>query len=277
MTSSSSSSPDDLLKALDAFRTTAAGRASDYLSLADDIDRARDNVLWSSSTGVGSYPSIYVGEIFRISAALGAGAPDIASARSVVQFVTSGSTATAMELSIRAGSRTIVFPPSPRETQAQRLDSLLSALWNSDNLVSKRRDAWRTLQLSTPAACEQACHSHRELLTAILDKCAPASLVERAPWWRPPPETDGKVSKRQKLKFLIVRTDDTALSDDVLADLDRQVATAMDAHQRAIGLAHGKEAGSFQAGKAAMVDLEDVLLTLLTYRQSNSAHKFAAT
>jgi hypothetical protein len=74
-----------------------------------------------------------------------------------------------------------------------------------------------------------------------------------------------------------VRTNPTALPEAVLADLDRQVTTAMDAHQAAISLAHGKEGASYGAGKAAMIDLESVLLTLLTYRRGHTAHAFPAT
>lgn len=274
---SSSSSSDDLLRALDAFRAKAAARASEYLTLAQEIDSARDNVMWSASTGVASFPTVYVGEIFRVTGSLSRSSPEVTDARNVVQFISSGSTATATALSLSTGSLPTLVPPTPRQTQTATLDQLLRELWGSDDLVVRRTDAWRTLQLSTPNACAQACHSHREIVTAMLDKCAPPEVVEKAPWWSPPTETGGKVSKRQKLKYFIVRTDPSGLSDAVLADLDSQVTIAMDAHQAALSLAHGKVGASFNAAKAAMIDLESVLLTALTYRRSNAAHPFPAT
>jgi hypothetical protein len=112
----------------------------------------------------------------------------------------------------------------------------------------------------------QACHTAREILTVILDRFADPSAVKRTGWWTPVAETGDGVSKRQKLRFLVAC--DGVIDAPLLDELDLQVDRALDTHRKAIGLAHPKTPASYDAAKAAIIDLEEVMLTLLRFRST---------
>lgn len=69
-------------------------------------------------------------------------------------------------------------------------------------LESKRAGAWRALESNLPDSLSQASHSMREVLRQLLEKLAPASQVELAPWYQKP--KDGPpITRPMRIRYAI--------------------------------------------------------------------------
>jgi len=106
------------------------------------------------------------------------------------------------------------------------------------------------------------------VLTGLLDRLASNELVKAAKWWTVAPDTADGVSKRQKIRYLVVCQDLGALSEELLNELEGQFDRAMKAHTAAIKIAHHKETATYEGAKSVLIDLEALTLTLLRQRHS---------
>ena len=272
MTSSSSSGstqPDEVIVRLEAIGQKAGTLAADYITLKQDAARAVEAVRWGTAVGkVTEFPSLYTQQLDGVYQTLLAGEARLSSARSDIQLIVSGSTSMALQSAVIT-TIPLGSAPAYRRIDAQReLDDLLKALTGSDDLTNQRNAAWRALGLGGAEHGLQAAHSMREVLTQLLDRFAPNDAVKQAGWWTHAPNTRDGVSKRQKLRYFMVCRDQTGLSDDLLKELETQVDTAMDSHDAALKIAHKLGVNPEVTTNTVLVDLEDVTLTLLRYRQS---------
>lgn len=267
--SSSSSSANTVVGRLEALRDAAQGLAAGSLHLAQEADRAIEAVSWGVENGlITAFPTIYVSELDAAHTQLANADTGISSALSTVQFIVSGSTSGAVGTALEStGPVLITAPTFQRESAQSDLDEHLTTLWGGGSLAERRRDAWLAFHRGTPESSTQACHTLREILTDILDRFAPNDDVKSAPWWKPDPQTRDGVSKRHKVKYLVICGDDTALSEGLLAELTAQVEHAMSAHQLTIKIAHRNIDTNAATAHVAMADLEEVMLTLLRQRR----------
>lgn len=250
-------------------RDTAQGQAAGSLHLAQEADRAIEAVKWGVETGlVTDFPTTYVDELDAAQAQLIDAEPAVSSALSTVQFTVAGATSGAVGSAFEATGPVLIGAPTFERASAQAdLDEHLRALWGDGSLAERRRDAWLNFYRGTPESSTQACHTLREILTAILDRFAPNDDVKTAPWWKPDTQTRDGVSKRHKVKYLVICRDDTALSEGLLDELTVQVGRALTAHQLTIKIAHRNIETDSATAHLALANLEEVMLALLRQRR----------
>lgn len=160
------------------------------------------------------------------------------------------------------------WPRFDRTAIQERIDRELSELPDGRRLVERRRGAWAAFEAGGADSPSQACHSMRELLTALLDRYADNSSVKQAAWWEPATDTAHGVSKRQKIRYFI--SGDYPADPADLEQLEKQVDQAHKAHDAAIAIAHYKTADR-QSARVAFEALEDAIGTLLDVRRENLA------
>jgi hypothetical protein len=277
---------------LAALSQRAQEQAQDASRLAETADRGVRAIDWlrnevwphvSSSTSAEFWRvsgDIYYREIGRAKEALTQSQFNLSSATSHVQLVVSGSTGftnsayNAVISSVPAeGPRIEITPIDLQRGSLQAaLDEQLGSLANGKQLVAMRKGAWRTLYSGSPDAAAQACHSMREILTNILDHAAPNDQVKAAVWWRHVPETQDGVSKRQKLRYLLIGSDDRDV-EDLIEEFDNQIDVAMRAHGDAIKIAHYRTNPSIEVARRALETLEDVMNTILDWRDRLSVSR----
>lgn len=274
MTEDSSSSlsitPSAVVAELTHVREAARSFASVNLRLAAEAQRAIEVVEWSSTTGgVSSYPAylkreleqanrVIVGDIFRIS-----------SAESTVQMIVSSSVSLTVASALRTGQAPNTLAPALYHDATQHdLDDLLRWVTGRDELSERRREAWMTLERGTPESAAQACHSMRELLTHLLDTFSQNIEVKKAGWWQHDAQTRDGVSKRHKVKYLMICQSEAIVSEDLTKDLEAQIDRALELHNQAIKLAHHNQSASYGTARLVLTSFEEVTRTLLSYRRS---------
>jgi len=146
------------------------------------------------------------------------------------------------------------------------LDHLLDKL---DPAFSKaRRGAWDAFFSSSEAKLEQASHLMREVLTKLTSKFASNDHVRQADWWVEASDTEGGVSTRQRLRFLMYGP---AHVGDKMPELDA-VETEVDYYMRSrgllLGVAHLRPVESEKAVELALRNVERLLLIILERRES---------
>jgi hypothetical protein len=70
------------------------------------------------------------------------------------------------------------------------------------DLEIKRSGAWQALESGTQDGPAQATHSMREVLRQLLDKIAPASEVQQAPWYKKPKD-EPPVTRAMRIRYAI--------------------------------------------------------------------------
>lgn len=251
-------------------RDAARSLASVNLKLAAEAQRAIEVVEWSSTTGgVSSYPAYLKRELEQASTVIVGDIFSISSAASTVQMVVSSSVSLTVASSISIGHAPNTFAPALYHDATQHdLDDLLRWTTGRDDLGERRRDAWMTLERATPESAAQACHSMRELLTHLLDTYAKNVEVMKAGWWQPEAQTRDGVSKRHKVKYLMICQSEAMVSDDLTKDLEAQIDRVLELHKQAIKLAHHNQSASYGTARLVLTSFEEVTRTLLTYRRS---------
>jgi hypothetical protein len=163
------------------------------------------------------------------------------------------------------GQVKITYPEIDRSGIQVEIDRRLRALEGGERLVERRQGAWKTFSLGGPDRLAQACHSIREILTALLDDFCAEDTVKAAAWWEAAPDTRAGVSKSQKIKYFIIGPKDFLIPAEVGA-LDDQIETAKRVHNKVTAVAHRKVVDR-ETARMVLISLEDAIGNLVGQRE----------
>jgi hypothetical protein len=157
------------------------------------------------------------------------------------------------------------FPKINNIEIQNELDQHLKDLFGNDELVEKRKGAWATFNMDTPASISQACYSMRDILTNILDKFCEVDEVKKASWWKEVKKTTFGVSKKQKIKYFLVGVEDFPAKEDI-EEFERRVEFTYKTHGKLIEAAKDKPLPR-SAARLLLNQYEDEILHLFRLRE----------
>jgi hypothetical protein len=280
----------DLKKKLADIEQTARENAAKNLSIAERAEQGRlilehyESQVWPEAGNIQgiagftmpptpSFGTLHLQRLTKAKEALRQGHHFTQAAQFDVGFVvTSVSTAVSgVIINVQVNKKTspgqvkITYPAFDRSGVQKTIDQRLRGLEGGERLIEKRQGAWKTFALGGPESFGQACHSMREILTALLDDFCPEDKVKEAEWWQAAPDTRVGVSKRQKIRYFIIGPKVFRIQDED-RELEHQVDTALEVHTKAIAVAHGKIVDR-EVARTVLISLEDMLESLLGQRE----------